>query len=57
MKSKNILIVSAFILVILGGFYFLNSNSSANQNQGTSESNVIKVGMSGSYKPYTYLDD
>lgn len=50
--KKLTLIIPVLIIVAVAGYFLFPSPSAADEN-----SNAILVGMSGGYKPYTFVDD
>lgn len=51
MKHKLLLVLPILSLILAGVFFFLNTADASDDSQ------TITVGMSGGYKPYTYIDD
>lgn len=55
MKSNKLPLIIILIAVALGSIMFFSTKDKSSTASEPTE--VIKVGMSGSYKPYTYLDE
>ena len=55
MKSNKLPLIIILIAVALGSIMFFSTKDKSSTASEPAE--VIKVGMSGSYKPYTYLDE
>jgi len=55
MKSNKLPLIIILIAVTLGSIMFFSTKDKSSTASEPAE--VIKVGMSGSYKPYTYLDE
>ena len=58
MNKKTITWIAAIVLILIAGFLIYNGQTNNETIDVKAEnSEAIKVGMSGGYKPYTYLDD
>lgn len=55
LKSKKIISLVLAAFIITSGFYLYESTKSPSSTDESQQK--LKVGMSGSYKPYTYLDE
>lgn len=54
-KSNKFLVIALAAIALIGIVFFINMQ--ANVSTAEPDRDVVKVGMSGSYRPYTYLDE